>query len=57
MNNSANGRIVFTYQGGYGNSVTTIPLGMTTDTDGFLYVCLYDSSSYDGGAVLKVDPR
>ncbi|XP_031618069.1 regucalcin-like isoform X2 [Contarinia nasturtii] len=46
-----NGRIVFVYQGGFGDA-NTIPLGLAIDRKEYLYVTLYG-----GGAVLKVDPR
>lgn len=49
---SGNGRIVFTYPGGYDDPKQTIPLGLAIDTDENLYLGLYC-----GGAVLKVNPR
>lgn len=52
MFSTANGRDVFIYRGGYGDQIQTIPLGMTTDIAGFIYVGLYY-----GGAVLKINPK
>lgn len=43
---------MYTYKGGYGDPTQTIPLGMTVDSKGCLYVAFYY-----GGVVLKINPR
>lgn len=48
----ANGQILFTYQGQYGDPDRSRPLGMTIDVDGFLYVVIYF-----GGVILKIDSK
>lgn len=55
--NLANERIVFQYPGGFDDSTnpyrsSIVPLGMTTDKKGYIYVALYW-----GGAVLKINPK
>lgn len=47
----ANGRDLFRYQGQFGDP-TSFLLGLTSDTDGNLYVCVYM-----GGVALKIDRK
>lgn len=50
---AANERVIFDLFGTYGPVIPSyIPLGLTIDTKGFLWVALYY-----GSAVLKIDPR
>lgn len=48
----ANDQIVFKYPKSYGDPVNSLPLGLTIDVDGYLYVAIYY-----GGVVLKLDPQ
>lgn len=47
----ANGRVVFEYRKIIGD-IVILPIGLTIDIKGYLYVVLYY-----GGLILKVDPR
>lgn len=52
MPHTADGQILFTYQGQYGDPDRSVPVGMTIDADGFLYVTIYL-----GGVILKIDSK
>lgn len=50
---AGNERIAFKFHDVHGDEVPSyIPLGMTIDDEGFLWV-----ATYYGGTVLKIDPR
>lgn len=51
MSELANGHVVFKYQKDFGDPVNSLPLGLTIDIDGYLYVAVYL-----GGAILKLHP-
>lgn len=49
---TADGQILFTYQGQFGDPNRSLTMGITIDVDDYLYVAMYF-----GGVVLKIDSK